>query len=320
MLESLAAAATFVTVSSGTAYLFLRGRASLTVEQRLGGLRPGRGGAVTARGLLRRTSSGIPGLRGISSGNYAGRTELVLQRAGLNLRVSEYLLLRALLAVVLGTLIMLLFGGSFFGVVFGLVGGWLGYMLPAFYVNFLTNRRINRLNSQLVEGLTLISNSLRSGFAFTQAVELASKQLEPPLQEELERFVQDNALGARTEDALHALAERTGSYDVDMMVTSIVVQRSTGGNLSEILDNVAETVRERERLQGEIRAMTAQQRLTGLILSIYPIVLAAIFTLVAPSLMKVLVTEEAGRILLVSAVILQLCGIWMIQRALRLEV
>jgi tight adherence protein B len=114
--------------------------------------------------------------------------------------------------------------------------------------------------------------------------------------------------------------ERTGSLDIEMMVTTILVQRTTGGNLSEILDNVAETIRERERLKGEIQALTASQRFSGLVLSIYPAFLAAVFFLIAPSVMKVLVTEEVGRILLAVAIGLQLIGAWTIRRILTLDV
>ena len=171
-----------------------------------------------------------------------------------------------------------------------------------------------------MEALQLISNSLRSGFAFTQSVEMAVRQLESPMKEELERFLQDNALGARSDEALRNLVERTGSYDIEMMVTVILVQRTTGGNLSEILDNVAETIRERERLQGEIRALTASQRLTGMILSVYPLLLGALFTLIAYDLMKVLWETETGRVLLGIAAILQVLGFIVIRRVLRLDV
>jgi tight adherence protein B len=140
------------------------------------------------------------------------------------------------------------------------------------------------------------------------------------MRDELERFLQDNALGSKTDEALNNLVERTGSYDVEMMVTTILVQRTTGGNLSEILDNVAETIRERERLQGEIRAMTAQQRLTGRVLAIYPLLLGVLFTVVAYDLMTVLWTEEFGRMLLLVAGVFQVVGFFVINRVLRLDV
>jgi tight adherence protein B len=149
---------------------------------------------------------------------------------------------------------------------------------------------------------------------------MAVRQLQPPLRDELQRFLQDNALGSKTDEALEALVERTGSYDIEMMVTTILVQRTTGGNLSEILDNVGETIRERERLQGEIRALTAQQRLTGRVLAIYPLLLGALFTVVAYDLMSVLWEEEFGRVLLAIAGAFQVLGFIVISRVLRLDV
>jgi tight adherence protein B len=105
-----------------------------------------------------------------------------------------------------------------------------------------------------------------------------------------------------------------------MMVSSIMIQRNTGGNLSEILDNVADTIRERERLQGEIRALTSSQRFTGFVLSVYPIFLGALFFALAPETWKVLFESELGRILLLSAAGLQVMGMMTIRRILALEV
>ncbi|PYR23566.1 MAG: hypothetical protein DMF98_18220 [Acidobacteria bacterium] len=225
-----------------------------------------------------------------------------------------------LTAALIAIVAVLISNASPLGVVLALVFGACGFMVPAAVVRNLKGRRQAALNAQLVETLQMISNGLRSGFAFTQAVELAAGQIASPMKDELESFLRDGRLGQAAEDSLKALAERTGSLDVEMIVTTILVQRTTGGNLSEILDNVAETIRERERLKGEIRALTASQRFSGLILSIYPAFLAAVFFLIAPSVMKVLVTEEVGRILLAVAIGLQLIGAWTIRRILTLDV
>ena len=193
-------------------------------------------------------------------------------------------------------------------------------MLPSVLLRYYRSRRQKAINAQLAEMLSLLSNSLRSGFAFTQAVELAAKQMGPPITEELERFLHDISLGAPTDVALQQMADRTGSYDLDMMVSSIMIQRNTGGNLSEILDNVADTIRERERLLGEIRALTSSQRFTGLVLSVYPIFLGALFFALAPGTWKILFYSELGRILLISAGVLQVMGMVTIRRILALEV
>ncbi len=322
-LEVAVAVLVFVAVT-GVLIAAMGGRpVAHAVEQRLGGLnRPAevesqlRGG-----GLLKRGSSRLPLLRMfLANGEWSDRAQRDLQQAGSRLRVGEYFLLRLLAGVLAALALIILTGGSGTGLIFAIVGAAAGYMVPGLYMQVRKGRRQAAISSQLVEAVGLIANALRSGFAFTQAVELAAKQLTPPIRDEFDSYLRDNALGARAEDSLRAMVDRSGSVDMEMMVTTIMVQRTTGGNLSEILDNVAETIRERERLQGEIRALTAQQRLTGLILSIYPLILGALFFLISPSLMKVLWEEDLGRVLLLIAGTLQVIGALTIRQVLRLDV
>jgi len=323
IIEVLAAAFVFIAVTAFTLMLLRSGSRAHLAEQRIQALAHAPIEAdLEARGLLTRSGSTFPFLRHLTvgDGGWATQTALDLQRAGLTLRVSEYLLIRLLLGVVAAVVIFLALSGSPIGIPIGLGIGLVVFWLPTLFLKSLVSRRQNALSGQLVETLQLISNALRSGFAFTQAIELASKQIDPPMQDELNYFLRDNSLGAPVEDSLKAMVERSGSLDLDMMVTTILVQRTTGGNLSEILDNVAETIRERFRLKGEMRALTASQRLTGLILSIYPLLLLGLFFVIAPSVMKVLVTEEIGIILLVIALTLQAIGAFTIRRITNLEV
>ncbi len=322
-VEIGAAAAVFLAVTSIALMIFSRPAGPRALERRLVtmGRKAAAPAGIDASGILRTSGTRLSFLRPIlSSSGWADRASVDLLQAGLALKVSEYFLLRALLSALCAILGFLLAGGGSFAFIVGVGGALIGFMVPSWYVTILRQRRVNTINAQMVETLQLISNSLRSGFAFTQAVEMAAKQVQPPIQDELHQFLQDNALGARSDEALLALVERTGSYDVDMMVTTIIVQRTTGGNLSEILENVAETIRERERLQGEIRALTSQQRLTGLVLTFYPPALALLFFVLAPNLMKVMFEEQIGRVLLVVAVTLQVIGAIVIRRILRLDV
>jgi len=243
-----------------------------------------------------------------------------LQQAGLKLKVSEYLLSRIFAGALTLILMLLLVKGGPLALVGAMGGAVGGFMLPALYVRLRRSRRIAAINRQLAEALTLISNALRSGFAFTQAVELAARQIGPPLQDEFDYYLRDSSLGARPEDALQAMVERSGSVDVEMAVTSILIQRTTGGNLSEVLDNVAETIRERDRLRGEIKALTAQQRMTGNILSVYPIALAGLFFIISPSLISLLWKDEAGLAMLAAAGTLQLIGVISIKRILSIDI
>ena len=151
-------------------------------------------------------------------------------------------------------------------------------------------------------------------------METSLQQVGPPLNEELAAALRDITLGASTALALRDLGRRVGSVDLDMVVTAILVQRTTGGNLPEILDRTAETLRDRERVRGDVRTFTAQQRLTGLILSTYPVVVGLALLALMPSIWSKLLTEPAGQVQLAVALGLQVIGFFGIRRALRIDV
>jgi tight adherence protein B len=153
-----------------------------------------------------------------------------------------------------------------------------------------------------------------------QAFDAAAQRLQPPLSEEFGRLVADVRLGASLEDALASMGNRIGSYTLDLVITAILIQRSTGGNLSELLDKVSEMIRDRDRIRGEIRTLTAQQRFAGLVLSVWPVFLALVFFLLAPDLMSNLWTETVGIILLIVAATLQVLAFLTIRRITNIEI
>jgi tight adherence protein B len=268
--------------------------------------------------LLRRPPSSIPVLRAALSGVWGERLRFDLDRANLRLRPGEYVAIRLLLAVLFFLAGMIPLGG-WPGLLLGILLGFLGFMLPALYVRRRIAKRSEATTGQLSEFLRLAANSMRAGSALLQALESAAKELPPPLSEEVERVLVDARLGAKTDDSLRALAKRVGSYEVQMMVTAILVQRGTGGNLADILEKVAETMEERERIRGDVRTFTAQQRLTGNILSVYPLLLALFFTALHPSLMAHLWTDPAGLVMLTIAAVLQVTGFFIIRRILAVD-
>lgn len=323
VLEITAAVLAFVAVSAVVTTVLGGVTVSRAVEQRLGAWnrQPVIDGGLRSGDVLRRGASSLPFLRSfLSRSAWSERAATDLQRAGLRLKVGEYLLLRLLLATLAALGTVLLIRSGLTGLLLACPTAVLGFTLPAWYVRLRKERRTAAIDGQLVEMLHLVSNALRSGFAFSQAIEMAAKQLAPPLRDELNHLLRDNALGARTEDALRDLAARAGSYDLDMVVTAILIQRTTGGNLSEVLDNVSETIRERDRIRGEVRSLTSHQRLTGQILAAYPVFLALIFFLISPSLMSILWTDAVGRVLLVAAGSLQLLGALIIRRILNIDI
>ncbi len=319
MLEIVAALLVFVAVTALVLAL-VSGNRDRAAESRLDRLSKPREARTPGSNVLKRDSGTFAFLGRLVSGDWSERAAKDLAQAGMSLKVSEFLMMRLLSAGGFAVLIILFAPGATLGILLAIAAGVLGFMLPAWLVAFRRAGRQKKLNEQLPEMLALISNSLRSGFAFTQAVDLAAEQLEPPISEELKLVQRDTTLGAPMDAALESMADRSGSADFEMMVSSVLIQRTIGGNLSEILDRVADTVKERERLQGEIRSLTASQRFTGLVLSVYPIALGLLFFALAPDTWEVLVTEEAGRIMLALAAVLQVIGIVVIRRILTLEV
>lgn len=215
----------------------------------------------------------------VEKSSFGDRIARELARADLKLKVAEYFALY-IIAVFLGALIFGFLGG--FHPVSFLVGAVLGAFAPRFYVKRQQRQRLNRFNDQLGDMLNLMVNGLRAGYSTMQAMEAISKELPPPICDEFRRVVQEMQLGVPMEAALDNLLRRIPSDDLDFVVTAINVQREVGGNLSEILDSISYTIRERVRIKGEIRVMTAQVRASGTLLSIIPMALALILWFMNP--------------------------------------
>ena len=196
-----------------------------------------------------------------------------LARADLKLKVSEYLAL-FFVAMFFGALVLGFLGG--WHPVSFLIGAVAGLFAPRFYVKLQQRKRLSKFNDQLGDMLNLMVNGLRAGYSTMQAMEAISKELPPPISDEFRRVVQEMQLGVPMETALENLLRRIPSEDLDFVITAINVQREVGGNLSEILDSISFTIRERVRIKGEIRVMTSQVRASGTLLSLVPFGLAAV--------------------------------------------
>ncbi|HXF50532.1 MAG TPA: type II secretion system F family protein [Dehalococcoidia bacterium] len=320
MVEGLAALFAFVTVALfGLALLSAR-RGDRLLTERIRALREQEERLQQQEARLRRPATTLPVLRDLLRGGWVEKTSRTLQQADVKLRPGEYLMMRLLAGGLLFVIPVVFTGGSAVGMLVGVPLAVAGYVAPALWVALRRRRRLNAIERQLPELLSLLSSSLRSGFGLQQGMDVAARQMEPPMRDEIEGFLLDTNLGASAEAALVNMVERAGSYDLDMVVTAILIQRMTGGNLAEVLDNVGETMRERERIRGEIRTLTAQQRLTGTILSVYPAVLAGLFYLINPKWMSVLFTDGLGQVLLAIGLFLQFLGFLTIRRILDIPI
>lgn len=211
--------------------------------------------------------------RRVEQTNLGDRIARELARADLKLKSGEYVAL-----VGISSFLTAVFGYFFGGasIFFALLGAVFGLFIPRFYVRRQQSVRLRTFNEQLPDMLNLVVNGLRTGFSAMQAMEAVSRELPAPISEEFRRVVQEMQLGVPMEHALENLQRRIPSDDLDLAITAINIQREVGGNLAEILDTISYTIRERIRIKGEVRAITAQVAYSGRFLSIMPIILGMV--------------------------------------------
>jgi tight adherence protein B len=253
-----------------------------------------------------------------------------LARADLVLKPSEYLAMRfgVILAVpvivfILG-LTVLPAASNPLALVVGLVIGW---WLPRFWIKRRKGKRIKAFNNGLADTITLIANALRSGSSFLQAIEMVVREAQPPISTEFNRVIREVNLGLQFEMALANMVRRVRSDDLELMTTAISVQHQVGGNLAEILDSISFTIRERVRIMGEIRSLTAQQRMSGYVVALLPLGLIGVLMLIAPHFMEPMFLKPPellglpmGVIILAAGGVMMAIGFVIIRKVVDIEV
>jgi tight adherence protein B len=170
-----------------------------------------------------------------------------------------------------------------------------------------------------VETLEIVASSLRSGFGFVQSVELAAREQRDPIASELAQCIREINLGAGTDEALTRLVERAGDPDLELAVDAVVIQRRVGGDLSEVLGNIAHMIRERIRIRGEINTLTAQARMSSWIIGLLPAALAGAMALLQPEHMRLLIEHPVGRLMVGVAILMEVVGFLLIRRIASIE-
>jgi tight adherence protein B len=211
-----------------------------------------------------------------------------LARADLALKPSEFLAIRlgSLLGVPLAIIALSPVVAVFSSPLAWLIGLLVGFFLPRLWINRRKSRRLKAFNGGLADTITLLANALRAGSSFLQAIEMVVRETQPPISTEFARVVREVNLGLPLDKALANVTRRVRSDDLDLMTTAISIHHQVGGNLAEILDSIAFTIRERVRIKGEIRTLTAQQRLSGYVVGALPIVLVGFISLIAPAFLE----------------------------------
>ncbi len=205
-------------------------------------------------------------------------------------------------------------------VIISLAAAVLAFFAPRWYIGYLKGKRLKDFNNRLADTINLLVNSIRSGYSVLQAMEAVGREMAPPVSEEFSRVVKEVQLGLTVEQALDNMLRRVPSEDLDLMITAINVQREVGGNLAEVLDAINFTIRERVRIKGEIRALTAQGRASGYLISFLPIALSGFIYLVNPTFIERLFTDPCGWIMVGIAILGIILGFLIIRKIVDIEV
>jgi tight adherence protein B len=226
-------------------------------------------------------------------------------------------------SVGLGLVTFLMFGilklwavGAFLGLIFSFVG----FKAPRIIINHLVQKRITAYSGQMVDGLQLLANGLRAGLSVPQSLGMIVDEMPPPISQEFNIILQQNRIGVPLEECFENLAKRLPTEDNDMFVSSINILRETGGNLAETFDTIVEVIRERVRLQQKIDTLTASGMFQGMVIGAMPYALGLIYYVQDPASMTPLFTTLIGFIMLIAAVLLDLAGIYVIMKIVKIKI
>lgn len=246
---------------------------------------------------------------------HLNRIQNNLIAAGLPLKSEEYLAISVLVIVIIPLLLLFVTSNIWLAIVSVLVG----LFLPNLYVKNKKNARLMAFNQQLGDALGIMANSLRAGFGFQQAMQTVQRELPPPISTEFAWTLKEIQLGFSQEEALQNLNTRIASDNLEMVTTGIMIQRQVGGDLAMILDNISETIRARATIKRQIKTLTAQGKLSGIVVGLLPIALIAFMLVLNPGYFKVMIIDPRGIVMLGYSIASELVGIFLIRKIVDIE-
>jgi tight adherence protein B len=238
-----------------------------------------------------------------------------LTKSGIPLKIEEFLIINLLTILLLPWL-----GIVLHNYLLAVLLGMTGLFLPTLWVGICKKRRVAKIEEQLLNVIILLSNSLRAGHSFLQSLEIVSRDTPEPLATEFGKVLREMKIGVQVEDALLNLTNRIESDDLEMVITGVLIQRQVGGNLSEVLDNIAMTIDKRIKTKAKVKSLTAQARLSAWIISILPFALGAFIFTARPDFGRVMITEPMGRLLLLVGGAMLILGILLIKKVVDIDV
>jgi tight adherence protein B len=246
----------------------------------------------------------------------SSKIEKMLGQAGVPLKPEEFILFRWMATALGGGFFYLLTGQ----ILFLLIGIGLGYFFPGWWMRKKKKDRMNKFNEALADMISTIIGSLRAGFSFPQSLKTVSEEADSPIKDEIETVLKEMQYGSTIDDALAELKERMPSEDLDLMIEAILIQKQVGGNLATILETIVQTIRDRNKIQRQIQTLTAQGRLSGIVIGLLPLVLGFVIYLIEPDYIATLFTHPIGMIMMVVGVISGIIGLITIRKMTTIEV
>lgn len=247
---------------------------------------------------------------------YLEKKKIKLMQASVLMKPEEFLGLSMISAIIIAILIFIITKSILVGLIFIVIG----FKVPDLFIGFRKANRMVKINSKLSEALDIISNGLRAGFSFTQAMAIVTSEIQGPISEEFGKVLRDNSLGKSLEQALKEMSDRTDDEDLDMVITALLIQRQVGGNLAEVLDTISNTIRERVKIKGDVRTLTAQGRMSAFVVSLLPFALGIALNLINPGYLDILFSTFIGKAMIVVGVVMQLIGIFVLLKLVNIKV
>lgn len=251
-----------------------------------------------------------------ASDQKSSKIESELQTADIPLRVEEFITIK-LISSIIAVLISFMLGIPIYLYIVMAVLGW---KLPSIYVKRKRKKRIEMSAKQLPQVLETMTNALKSGFSFMQALQLVSSEIPEPLGKEFKQTIKEINLGITMEKAFDNLLVRLPNKDIEIMVTAVLIQRTTGGNLAQILETIQETITERVRMKDELRALTAQGRMSALVITLLPVALGLVLSVMNPNYFVPLFTHPLGLVLSFVGIFSGILGWVFIMKIVTIEV
>lgn len=238
-----------------------------------------------------------------------------LAMSGVKLSASECLVSWALVTIV-PILIVTLAGGN---ILTAAALGIVGFITPPFLISRSRKKRQEEFNKQLVESLTIMGNAIKSGFSFQQAMESIASEMQPPISAEFKKVLREVNYGISLEDALKHMVDRVKNKDLDLLVSAVLTSAQVGGNLSDVLEVISDTVKDRIKIKAEIRVLTSSGRMSGMIIGALPVFIILILMLINPLYFTSFVETSIGKAMLVVSMLLEITGFAVINKIVNLK-